>query len=122
LDSPRRQRPGFFCSTTLKEIEMAKKKAKKGGKKKKKKKASKKKKKSLRLAGKKKAAGKKKSAKKKKKAGKKKKATKAARPKASRAGMMASTPVAMPSSAATSGAHSALNPAAAWPFPTGSRP
>jgi hypothetical protein len=27
-----------------------------------------------------------------------------------------------PSSAATSGARPALNPAAAWPFPTGSRP
>src|SRR5689334_18787199 len=80
LDSPRRQRPGFSCSTTLKEIEMAKKKAKKGGKKKKKKKASGKKKKSLKTAGKKKAAGKKKSAKKKTKAGKKKKARQAATP------------------------------------------
>jgi hypothetical protein len=30
--------------------------------------------------------------------------------------------VAPPSTAATPGIKSALNPAAAWPFPTGSRP
>jgi hypothetical protein len=34
---------------------------------------------------------------------------------------MASTPATPPSDAAT-GARTALNPAAAWPFPTGSRP
>jgi hypothetical protein len=28
----------------------------------------------------------------------------------------------MPSTAASQGARTALNPAAAWPFPTGSRP
>jgi len=116
LDSP--GQPGLVCSTTSRRLRMAKKKAKKGGKKKKKKKASKKKKKSLRLAGKKKAAGKKKSAKKKKKAGKKKKATEAAPP-ASFADTAASE---KPSTAATSSARPALNPAAAWPFPTGSRP
>src|SRR4051812_45065820 len=96
---------------------MAKKKAKKGGKKKKKKKASRKKKK-LKKA--KKAAGKKKSAKKKKKAGKKKKAIKAASPKASHAAT--ASPVTVPSNAASHGARTALNPAAVWPSPTGSRP
>jgi hypothetical protein len=30
--------------------------------------------------------------------------------------------MAAPSTAATTGARPALNPAAAWPFPTGSRP
>jgi hypothetical protein len=35
---------------------------------------------------------------------------------------MASAPVAPPSTAATPSARPALNPAAAWPFPTGSRP
>ena len=75
---------------------MAKKKAKKGGKKKKKKKAS----------------GKKKSS-------KKKAAGKPARPKASTA---MTAPAGLPSAVATSGARTALDPAAAWPFPTGSRP
>jgi len=89
---------------------MAKKKAKKGGKKKKKKKRSSKK------AAKKKAAGKKKSAK------KKKKASKAARTKAKPAAPMVISRVAAPSIAATPSARTALNPAAAWPFPTGSRP
>jgi hypothetical protein len=92
---------------------MAKKKAKKGGKKKKKKKASKKKK-AIKKSSKKKAAGRKKRTAKKKKA-------KPVKPKAGFAGTMtvAATP---PSTAATPGAQTALNPAAAWPFPTGSRP
>jgi hypothetical protein len=46
---------------------------------------------------------------------------KAARPKASPAASTAS-PVATPSTTAMPGARTALNPAAAWPFPTGSRP
>ena len=50
---------------------------------------------------------------------KKKAASKPARPKASTA-MTAS--VRLPSAVATQGARTALNPAAAWPFPTGSRP
>ena len=56
-----------------------------------------------------------------KKGGKKKKkaASKPARPKASTA---MTAPARMPSAAVTSGARTALNPAAAWPFPTGSRP
>jgi hypothetical protein len=90
---------------------MAKKKAKKGGKKKKKKKSSSKKKK---LA--KRTAGKKKAAKKKTKAANKKK-TRPAVP-ASHTDM--TTETASPSPAAS--ARPALNPAAAWPFPTGSRP
>ena len=92
---------------------MAKKKAKKGGKKKKKKKASKKKKSSKKKATR-RVAGKKKSAKKKKKA-----AAKPARPKASPA---MTVPAIRPSSAVMPAARTALNPAAAWPFPTGSRP
>ena len=93
---------------------MAKKKAKKGGKKKKKKKASKKKKSSKKKATRRVAGKKKKAAKKKKKA-----AVKPARPKAS---LAMTAPATMPSTAATPGARTALNPAAAWPFPTGSRP
>lgn len=94
---------------------MAKKKAKKGGKKKKKKKSSKKKKKSaVKKSSKKKAAGRKRKTAKKKKA-------KPVKPKASYAGKMTAA-VSPASSAATLGARTALNPAAAWPFPTGSRP
>jgi hypothetical protein len=83
---------------------MAKKKGKRGGKKKKasKKKKSSKKKATRRGAGKKKA---------------KKKKARPAKPRASYAGT-----AAQPSTAATPGARIALNPAAAWPFPTGSRP
>jgi hypothetical protein len=105
-------RPGFLSQLPLKEIVMAKKKAKKGGKKKKKKKASKKKKSSKKKATR-RVAGKKK-AKKKKKA-----AAKPARPRASPAMTASAT---TPSTAAVPGARTALNPAAAWPFPTGSRP
>ncbi len=93
---------------------MAKKKAKKGGKKKKKKKASKKKK-AVKKSSKKKAAGSKKKSAKKKKA-------KPVKPKAGSAGLTMADRVVPPSTAATSGARTALNPAAAWPFPTGSRP
>ncbi|MDH4173741.1 MAG: hypothetical protein OEW90_02570 [Betaproteobacteria bacterium] len=93
---------------------MAKKKAKKGGKKKKKKKSSKKKKKAVKKSSKKKAAGRKKKTAKKKKA-------KPVKPKASSAGTM-TVAVSPASSAAISGARTALNPAAAWPFPTGTRP
>jgi len=84
---------------------MAKKKAKKGGKKKKK--ASKK-------SSKKKAAGRKKKAAKKK--------AKPVKPKASTAGAMTTDRAVPPSTAAMTSARTALNPAAAWPFPTGSRP
>ena len=92
---------------------MAKKKAKKGGKKKKKKKSSKKKK-AAKKSSKKKAAGRKKKSAKKKKA-------KPVKPKAGPAGMTTAT-ATPPSTAATLGARTALNPAAAWPFPTGTRP
>ena len=90
---------------------MAKKKAKKGGKKKKKKKKSSSKKKSSKKKASRRVAGKKKKAAKKK--------AKPARPKASTA---MTAPAPMPSAAANQGARTALNPAAAWPFPTGSRP
>ncbi len=92
---------------------MAKKKAKKGGKKKKKKKSSKKKK-AVKKSSKKKAAGRKQKAAKKK--------ARPVKPEASSAGAMTADRVAPPSTAAMPGASTALNPAAAWPFPTGSRP
>ena len=94
---------------------MAKKKAKKGGKKKKKKKSSKNKKKAVKKSSKKKVAGRKKKAAKKKKA-------RPVKPMAGPAGMTTAARATPPSTAATLGARTALNPAAAWPFPTGSRP
>lgn len=94
---------------------MAKKKAKKGGKKKKKKKKSPKKKKVAKKSSKKKAAGRKKKSAKKKKA-------KPVKPKAGSVGMTMAASAVPSSPAATSSARTALNPAAAWPFPTGSRP
>ncbi len=93
---------------------MAKKKAKKGGKKKKKKKSSKKKKKAVKKSSKKKVAGRKKKSAKKKKA-------KPVKPKASLAAVT-SAARSPASSVGMSGARTALNPAAAWPFPTGTRP
>src|SRR6266571_316641 len=95
------------------EAVMAKKrKGKKAAKKKKKRRAAKAKKKSLKKPAKKKSARRK--AKPKKKAARKA----AAKPAAPTVGTAAPTP----STAATPGARTALNPAAAWPFPTGSRP
>ncbi len=93
---------------------MAKKKAKKGGKKKKKKKSSKKKKKAVKKSSKKKAAGRKQKAAKKK--------AKPVKPVASTAGAMTTDRFGPASTVAIPGARTALNPAAAWPFPTGSRP
>jgi hypothetical protein len=47
---------------------------------------------------------------------------KAAKPAASSAAPAPAAMPAAPSTAAAPGAKTALNPAAAWPFPTGSRP
>ena len=67
------------------------------------------------------AAKKKKSAVKPKQAANKKVAKKPAK-KAIQVAPTAPAPVVRPSTAAIPGARTALNPAAAWPFPTGSRP
>ena len=114
----RAEQPGLYLFNNLKEIAEWRRKKRKKAARKRRRKGHHKEEEVRKL---KKAAGKKKSAKKKKKAGKKKKAMKAARPVASPAAPMAAS-AALPSTAATSSARPALNPAAAWPFPTGSRP
>ena len=95
-----------------------KKKAKKAAKKPAKKKAAKKK------AAKKKPAKKKKAAKKpaKKKKAAKKPAKKASKPAVRVVSPMTAPVISAPLVAAAPGVRTALNPAAAWPFPTGTRP